>query len=152
MAASSRAASRSSTSIGGAEVVAEGRGLGRLAVGIGDDQRVAFSASALSMQRVGQVQQPAPAGRSAALAQRHLEQRVVHVVARPRGVQRAAEIAEAAAQLGLDEEEVVLVLAGVGQRGDVGFRLDVAQRRGDGAASSRRQDAGLAPASPDARG
>jgi hypothetical protein len=53
---------------------------------------VAFSRLGLLDQPVGQMQDAVHQVLGRALAQRHLEHRVVHVVARPRGVERPAQV------------------------------------------------------------
>ena len=70
--------------------------------------------------------------RGQALLERHLEHRVVDVVPAPPGVELPRRLdAEAPLELGLDEEEEVLVLPGVGERRDVGVPLDVVERPED---------------------
>ena len=87
-----------------------------------------------------------PGGRRAergqALLERHLEHRVVDVVPAPAGVELPGRLdAEAPLELGLDEEEEVLVLAGVGERRDVDAPLDVVERPEDRRRLRAREEA-----------
>ena len=105
--------SRSSTSIDRGEIVAEGRRLRRLAMGVGDDQRRLLALGDVDQRRRAA---PRPCASSASMRgfSAELEQRVVDVVARARRVQAAGDVGpEPRLQLLLDEEEEILDLAGV---------------------------------------
>ena len=99
-----------------AEIVAEGRRLGRLAVGVGEDERAPLE-RARSI-RVSTTSSSRLARASSRSRRAELEQGVVDVVARAAGVQAAGDVGLdrfAAARVD-HEEEQVLVLAGVGLR------------------------------------
>ena len=66
------------------------------------------------------------------LAQGHFEQGVVHVIAGPRCMQRPAQIPQPVAQRGFNNEEVIFVLAGIGQADNVDGCIDIRQGSGDG--------------------
>ena len=122
--------------------MAEGRGLRRLAMGIGHDQGVSIFLRD-SQRRVDQAEQRVDED-DQVLLQRQLEDRVVDVVAGPTGMQLAGDLdAEPALQLGLDIEEEVLVLAGIGECGHVDGGDDVVQRAQDRACLLLRQQAAL---------
>ncbi len=110
----------------GAEVVPVGRRLRRLAVRVGDHEGPAVRLRHLEQGR-DRPEQVGEQGRQA-LLERHLEHRVVDVVPAPARVELARRLdAEPPLELGLDQEEEVLVLAGVGQRRDVDAPLDVVE-------------------------
>ena len=122
------------------EVVAVGGRLRRLAVGVCDHERVPVGLRHLEHradggQQVGQE-------RGHVLLERHLEHGVVDVVPAAAGVELPGRLdPEAPLELGLDEEEEVLVLAGVDERRDVDVPLDVVERAQDRAGLRAAQEA-----------
>ena len=117
-----------------AEVMPEGRGLGRLAVGVGEDERARLRARALD-QGLDHIEQPACEGVKP-FAQGKFEEGVVDVVARSAGVQAAGDIGIGPpGELTLHEEEQVLVLAGVRLR--LGPAPQIALDLGQGAQDGR---------------
>jgi hypothetical protein len=112
------------------DVMPEGRRLRRLAVRVGDDQGRLLALGDLE-QGSDQVVQPREQRREV-LGERHLEQRMIDVVARARGVKLAADLgADFGLERRLDHEEQVLVLAGVAELRGVEVALDRAQRGED---------------------
>ena len=126
----------------GAEIMAERRGLGRLAMGIGDDQRRLFALG--QHQRGGDGGAQLLAEPVEPRLQCQLEQGVVDIVARAAGVQAAIVVRlQALAQFGLDQEEIILDLAGIDQCRRVDLALDREQSAGDARGRFPRENAGF---------
>ncbi len=127
---------------GSREVMAEGGRLGRLAMGIGDDQRRLLALGQVEgrgdqgAQQAGHMVEPRLEG--------ELEQRVIDIVARAAGMEAPGIVGrQALLQLGLDQEEIIFDRAVIAQLGRVDLGIDSVERAGDAAGGGARQDAGL---------
>lgn len=102
----------------GTQVMPEGRGLGRLSMGLGDDQRVAVAPRGRQhrVDEIGRQRQ----GTVEARLEDDAEIRVVDVVAAAPGMQTAGEIrSQPAPQFAFDQEEEILDRPVIGQGRDV---------------------------------
>jgi hypothetical protein len=110
--------------------VSIGRRLRGLAVGVRDHERVPVGLRHVEHRGDGGQQVAQELGD--VLLERHLEHGVVDVVPAPPGVELPRGLdPQAPLELRLDEEEEVLVLAGIDERRDVDAPLDVVERAQD---------------------
>ena len=120
------------------KIVAVGRGLRRLSVGIGDDDGFALALG--DRQQCLDHRGVLGEKRRQPVLERQLEHGVVDVVAASPGVQLAGDVdAQAADQLAFDIEEEILVLAGIDEAVEVDGLEDVVERLEDCACLFVRQ-------------